>query len=191
MAKIIVGIQGDAGSTNERACKLFAEKFGWEDLEIQYLISTENVLRALEAGKIDYGTFAWGSSRSGLVRETQIAVGKFNFQKIDEKTLKLDHALLRNASIDLNKPVKVYSHPHALREHEPFLVKEFDKVELIEEIDTAVAASKLHDNAYPENSLVIAPISCAEIYKLDVHMSDLPTNNGYFVNIYLVQKTSK
>lgn len=188
MSKIIIGIQGDIGSTNERACNFFARKYGWKDFEINYLISTEKVLSALKKDEINYGTFAWESSRGGLVSETQEAIKKYNFQKIDEEKFQLDHAILHNSKIDKSKSVQIYSHPQALKEHKPFLIKEFQNPKLIEEVDTAIAAKKLQNNEYPSNSVIIAPISCANIYDLDIYLSDLPTNNGYITTIYLVQK---
>ena len=99
----IIGIQGDKGSANEVACKDFCEKKGISDYKIKYLISTENVLRELNQGKIDLGTFAYKSSRGGLVQETQIAIQKYTFHKIDELDLKIEHALLGIRKLPKNK----------------------------------------------------------------------------------------
>ena len=188
MKKVVIGIQGDIGSTNERACLEFAKKHVWAEFEIKYLITTERVLEALEKGEIDYGTFAW-ESRAGIVKESEEAAKRFNFNKVDEVNLTLDHALLKSEEIDKSKTVQIYSHPQALKEHKSFLEKEFPNLELVEDIDTAVAASKLSQGEYPDNSLIIAPIACAEIYGLGVYMSDLPTNQGYWVIIYLASRS--
>lgn len=187
MKEIQVGIQGGIGSTNERACRFFAEKHHWQKYDILYLITTERVLEALHRGEIDFGTFAWESSRKGLVEETQEAIKKYDFQKIDEEKFQLDHALLSRESIDTSKTVHIFSHPMALEEHRIFLEKEFPNLKMIDEIDTALAAEKLKKGEYPENSLVIAPLSCAEIYGLGVYISDLPTNAGYITTIYLAK----
>jgi len=130
MSKITIGIQGDIGSTNERACNFFAQKYGWKDFEIKYLISTEKVLSGLEKNEINCGTFAWESSNGGLVHETQEAIKKYNYKKIDEEKFKLDYAILKNSKIDKSKIVQIYSHPQALKEHKPFLIKEFQNLEL-------------------------------------------------------------
>lgn len=188
MRTITIGIQGDMGSTNERAARFFANKYHWHDIKIKYLVSTENVLRALNEGEIDYGTFAWKSSRGGLVEETQKAIKRYPYNKIDEQAFQLDHALLANAKIDSSRLVTVYSHLQALKEHEPFLVNKFPKIKLAKEIDTAVAAKKLSNNEYPSNSLIIAPIACAAIYNLKIYLENLPTNKGYLTTIYLAQK---
>ncbi len=188
MKKLLIGIQGGPGSTNERACIFFAKKYGWDNFQIKYLISTENVLGSLNKDEVDYGTFAWGSSRAGLVEETQEAIEKYSYQKIDEESFELNHALLQKSPIDKSKPVTIYSHQQALKEHKPFLEKEFVNPKLVEEIDTAIAAKKLSMNEYPPNSLVVAPITCKDIYNLNVYMESLPTNQGYLTTIYLVKK---
>lgn len=187
---LTVGIQGGKGSTNERACLFFAKKHGWKDFKIKYLITTEHVLRALNDGDIDYGTFAWESSY-GLVEETQSAIKKYKYAKIDEQDFHPDHALLCNSKIDSDKPVKIFSHPQALKQHAPFLEKEFKKAELVPEIDTAIAAEKMKNGEYPNNSLVIAPINCAKIYALKVYIKNIPTNDGYLTKIYLVKGRKK
>lgn len=76
-----IGIQGDKGSTNERACFSLLQNTNWKNSNIQYLITTENVLKSLERGDIQYGTFAWKSSRSGFVAETQKAIQNILLKK--------------------------------------------------------------------------------------------------------------
>lgn len=191
MDKITIGIQGDIGSTNERACYFFIKKHNWQNFEIKYLISTENVLKALNENKINYGTFALKSSKSGFVQETQKVIKKYKYKQIDKELFQLDHALLQNSKIDKTKIVKIYSHPHALKEHEPFLRKEFKNIELKNEIDTAIAAQKLQNKKYNANSLVIAPLSCAKIYNLQTYLSELPTNKGYLTEILLVENPKR
>lgn len=185
---IQIGIQGSKGSTTERACVFFTELLGIMHYETQHLISTENVLHALNKNEIDYGVFAWESSRAGLVQETQEAIKKYAFVKITEQDFQIDHALLTNAHIDNTQTVHVYSHPQALKEHFNFLLSEFADIKLVDEVDTAVAAKRLSEHQYPKNSVVIAPIACGRIYGLDVYHDNLPFNQGYFTKIYFVKK---
>ena len=186
--KLKIGIQGNKCSTNEKACYFFANKYNWKNFEIIYCTSSERVLSALENNKIDYGTFAWKSSRNGLVDETQAALERYCYEKIDEVELQIDHALLCKSKISKNKLVRIISHDQALKEHRPFLEKEFPYLRLESEIDTALAARKMQDELYPENSLIIAPIGCAKIYGLNVFLNYLPTNKGYMTTIYLIRK---
>lgn len=185
---IRIGIQGDSGSTNERAAKHFASGHNWTDCEILPLRTTEKVLSALHKGSIDYGTFAWESSRAGLVQETQEAIRKYTFHKRDEVKLQIDHCLLSTGQILHNNLIRVFSHPQAIKEHRGFLEKYFQEIELHEEVDTAYAANKLRSGDYPTNSIVIAPKACAEVCGLDVYFDDLPSNRGYWTRILLVSK---
>lgn len=187
MIHIRIGIQGGKGSMNEEAVRAFAEKRGWKDVYIHYLITTERVLCALEDGKIDYGVFAWKSSRAGIVKESALAIEKFSFIKEDEVTLQINHALLSFGKIDEAKKINIYSHPQALKEHGSFLLSRFPSAKLIEEKDTALSAEKLSKGEYPENSLVIAPVGCAVEYGLSIYESNLPTNEGYETSFFLVR----
>lgn len=186
MGKIRIGIQWDIWSTNERACKYFAEKHWWDNLEIKYLISTENVLKALKNKDIDYWTFAWKSSKAWLVSETQEAIKKYEYKKIDSNDFFPDHVVYSAWNIDKNKQINIYSHKQALLEHKPFLDSQFPDIQYNEEIDTGIAAKKLAQSSYWENSLVIAPINCWELFWLNTYISDLPTNKWYFTTLYLV-----
>lgn len=185
---LIIGIQGDKGSANELACRQFCEKREIRDYEIKYLISSENVLRELNEGKIDLGTVAYKSSRGGLVEETQKAMGKYDFQKIGEIILEIEHVLLGTKKFPKSDYKKIISHPQALLEHKEFLQKEYPQAELIAAEDTAVAARKLKAGEYGEDALAIALKSCAEIYGLEIIEENLPANVGYETTFWLVEK---
>lgn len=185
---IKIGIQGDVGSCNEQVCLRFCQLRGVEDFEIQYLITTENVLRELNQGKIDLGTFAYKSSRGGLVQETQEAMTKYDFKKVDEMDFNVEHALLGLKKMEKNYYSKIISHPQALIEHEGYLNKKFAHCELVAAEDTAIAARRMKDGEYGEDVLVIALKNCAEIYGLEIVEADLPANEGYVTNFWLVEK---
>ena len=183
-----IGIQGELGSSNHEAAQAFIKKHHFENPQIVPLRSTLRVLETLHAKEIDYGTFAWESSRAGLVEETQEAIKKYTYNKVDELKLPIKHLLLNRKStpIDLQSRVSVYSHPQALKEHRDFLESFFSDIELIEEADTGYAAMQLSNGNYPPNSLVIAIKTCAEIYQLETFKESLPSNEGYWTRILLV-----
>lgn len=185
---IKVGIQGEIGSSNFRAAHYFASRCSWNQYEIIPLCTTNRVLTALHEGSIEFGTFAWESSRAGLVTETQEAIQNYQFTKLEEVKLEIDHALLSRQEIDLTAPVKIFSHPQALKEHKIFLKQKFPCVEFFDEAGTAYAAQRLQGGEYPENSLVIAPKGCADVYDLQIYSSDLPSNKGYWTRFFLVSQ---
>lgn len=168
------------------AGEIFAQKYGWKNWGKVYCTSTKNVLKALQEGEVEYGVFAWASQRGGLVEETKEAIQHFSFHKKDEVTISIHHAIFCNGEIDLKKTVLVYSHPQALKEHAPSLLKIFPHHQAYTEEDTALAAEKLQKGVYPNNSVVIAPIACQKIYPLSVFLPDIPTNEGYRTTFWLV-----
>jgi len=187
---INVGIQGGLGSNNERAGKIFKERQKFPRTVFEYLYTSEKVLEAVFKEEIDFGVFAVKST-SKLVEETQLALqklGKENFEIIDKTILDLDHVLLENESINATQEVLIFSHPQALLEHEDFLKTLFPKLKLCPEIDTALAGKFLKQGKYPENSLVITPRECAEIWDLKIHTDHLPTKNPYRTEFWLVRK---
>lgn len=184
-----IGIQGGRGSANEQACLAFCRRQNILDFRIAYLISTEAVLVALERGCIALGVFAVSSSRGGLVAETQEALPKHQFEKIDEIQLSIKHVLLAKELYPKNFYQKIISHPQALKEHEIYLKQAYPQAELVEAEDTALAAQRLSEGKYGVDALVIALKSCAEIYNLKIIESDLPANQGYQTLFYLVKKS--
>jgi len=191
--KIKIGIQGEIGSNNHRAAILFAEKHEWSDYTIVPLLGTKNVLSAVESEKVDFGIFAWESSSGGVVKESQQAVKEISFTKVDEIFLDIQHALLikKGDAVNHESVVHVFSHPQALLEHDFHLKTVFSKFEAHPASDTASAAKLLASDQYPDNSIVISPPICAEIYNLDILENDLPYESDSWTHFYLVQKNNK
>ncbi len=119
---MIIGIQGDEGSGNKRACIEFCKRNCINDYKIKYLSSAENVLKELNEDKINFGTFAV-KSRSRSVKETQEAIKKYYFEKIDEVSLEIDYVLLGLKKLNKKEYLKIISHPQALNEHKKYLLK--------------------------------------------------------------------
>ena len=81
---VTYGIQGGKGSFNEEAVMHYLAHAGAKKYKIKYLYTAENVLRALNAGEIDFGQFAIQNSVGGVVDETVSAMAKYKF-KINEQ----------------------------------------------------------------------------------------------------------
>lgn len=186
---MIIGIQGDKGSSNEKVCIEFCKRNNIKSYKIKYLISTENVLKELNENQIDLGTFAI-KSRIGLVQETQEAIKKYDFKKIDEISLEMDHVLLGIKKLNKKEYTKIISHPQALKEHKKYMLNTYPNVKLIEAVDTAYSARKLKECKYDDNTLIIAPKACVKIYDLKIIENNLPSNKGYITTFYLVKKSA-
>ena len=182
-----IGIQGDKGSNNEKACLEFCKRQKITDYKIKYLISTENVLKNLQEEKIDFGVFAYKTMRKGLVAETEEAMKKYSFTKVNEVEIEMNMALLAKKQMKKSDFQFVYSHPQALEENVDYLKQAYPQADLIAAQDTALAARKLQKGKYDDYSLVIAPIECASIYNLEILEADLPANKGYFTTFWMVK----
>ena len=81
---------------------------------------------------------------------------------------------------------EIHSHQQALRQCKDFLSEHFWTRPLIEEDDTAEAARRLSQGKLPKTAGVIANISCANLYGLDIlqeSIHDLKHNLTLFLGI--------
>ncbi|RMG68881.1 MAG: hypothetical protein D6715_01060 [Calditrichaeota bacterium] len=184
-----IAIQGERGSTNEQAIEVLARKHNWQDCTILYAVSTDGVFRALHSGEADLGTFAIRTTRGGWVKESLEAIFRFNFCKLDQIEVPIDHVLLYWGRFDPGEKVTVVSHPQAIKVHRSFLIGQFPEVRFQQEADTGLAAKKLKEGRYPKNTLIIAPRSCARLYNLPVLSIHLEKNRGYRAIIWLVGRS--
>ena len=71
-----IGIQGIEGSFSEEAAKSYCNKFDIKEFELDYLISSMNVLDGLTSEAIDIGIFAMENAQGGVVIESVEALAK-------------------------------------------------------------------------------------------------------------------
>ena len=65
-----IGIQGIAGSFSEEAAGSYCNKFDIKEFELDYLVSSMNVLNSLTSKTIDIGIFAMENAQGGVVIES-------------------------------------------------------------------------------------------------------------------------
>jgi len=174
---MIIGIQGDEGSWNEKACEQFCEQKNIESYEIKYLLSTQNVLRALESGKIDLGIFAV-SSQGVAVDETEEVIGNYKFVKVDEIFLNISLVTL-GYDFPRDDVKQVLGHSQAFK----FVKKEINLL-----YPEAVFAPVDGKNMFEElknNNIVIGNKMYQEIYGLKV-FDELQTE--YSTTFFIVKQ---
>lgn len=179
-----IGISGARGSFSEEAARTYATKNKLQKSEIEYLVSVENVLSALEEGKIDLGIFPIENSNGGIVIEAvhAMAAHRFRIKKIFE--IDVHHNLLvrRGATSDAVKTVT--SHDQAIKQCRMYLKRRWPRVKIKEYADTAKAAEDLASGKLPASTAVIASRAAAEIHKLDIleeSIQDLKFNYTSFI----------
>lgn len=179
-----IGISGVRGSFSEEAAHTYVRKQGIKKHTIEYLVSVENVLAALERGDIDLGIFPIENSNGGIVIEAvhAMAAHRFAVKKMFEIDVHQNLLVRKGTTADAIK--KIVSHDQALKQCRMYLKRMWPKVKLEEYADTAKAAADLATGKLSASTAVIASRAAAHEYKLDVleeSIQDLKFNYTSFV----------
>jgi len=178
-----IGISGARGAFSEEAARTYAEKEGIE-IELEYLVSVEAVLSALEEGRIETGIFPIENSNGGIVIEAvhAMAAHRFKVQKMFE--IDVHQNLLVKKGINAEQISMITSHDQALKQCRMYLKRKWPGVDIEEYVDTAKAAADLAAGVLSDNTAVIASRTAAEIYGLEIldeSIQDLKFNYTSFV----------
>ncbi len=183
---IQIGIQGAEGSFSEQAAKKFVENQKIKKYSIEYLISSDGVLNAVENGKIDYGIFAMENAQGGVVLESVEALCKYTCKIVEMFHIPIKQNLLGKKGVKIEDITEIHSHRQALRQCKEYLVENFWSKPLIQEDDTAEAARRLAEDEIPNTAAVIASEHCAYKYGLEIlkeSIHDLKNNLTLFISI--------
>jgi len=179
-----IGISGVKGSFSEEAARAYAKKANIRKFDIEYLISVENVLSALEQGTIDLGIFPIENSTGGVVTEAIEGMAKHNFKLKKMFDIDIRQNLLVRKRVTRKNIRTITSHEQALRQCKGYLKKHWRGTKLKEYEDTAKAAEDLAKGKLPKSTAVIASKAAADIYKLKIleaGIQDLKTNFTTFI----------
>lgn len=184
MSKVSIGVMGARGSFSEEAGHFYAKKIGLIDYGLEYLVSAENVLTAVQEGKVDKGIFPIENSNGGIVIEAVHAMAGHLFTIETMFEIDVHHNLLVKKGVTADSITKITSHDQAIKQCRMYLKRKWPSVEIEVYIDTATAAKDLAEGRLPETVAVIAPKICAELYDLDIleeSIQDLKFNYTSFV----------
>ena len=181
-----VGVQGLEGSFSEQAAEFYCDKFNINDFELDYLVSSMNVLNSLSDKKIDVGIFAMENAQGGVVIESVEALAENKCKIVDMFYVEISQNLMARDNISLGEIEEIHSHEQALKQCKDYLAEKFWSKKLVETDDTAKSAQDLSLDKLPNNAAVIASKQCAEKYGLsiiehDVH--DLKKNLTLFLAV--------
>ncbi|NLM21492.1 MAG: bifunctional chorismate mutase/prephenate dehydratase [Peptococcaceae bacterium] len=158
----VIGFQGLAGSFSEQAVR---EYFG-DRVATSCFTGFEDVCKALEDWKIDYGVLPLENSFTGGITEIYDLLTAYDFYIVGEKIVKVDHNLLVNQGTGLEAIREVISHPQAFLQCSNYL-RLHPEWELISCSNTAVSAKMLGESANSRRA-VIASKRAAELYGLHI-----------------------
>jgi prephenate dehydratase len=168
-----IGIQGIEGSFSEEAAKSYCSKFDIKKFELDYLISSMNVLDGLTSEAIDIGIFAMENAQGGVVIESVEALAKNQCKIIDMFYVEISQNLLAKDGIALGDIEEIHSHEQALKQCKDYLAEKFWSKKLVEKDDTAKAAQDLAEGRLSDNTAVIASKNSAQKYGLNIIESDI------------------
>ena len=114
---VSLGVMGIRGSFSEEAALEYARDNNLGEVEIVELLTTEKVLRAVEAGDIDIGIFALENSNGGVVYESVYAMAAHRFRVVDLFEIDVNHTLLVHPSLPGRESIeRIASHQQAIRQ---------------------------------------------------------------------------
>ena len=179
-----IGISGAKGSFSEEAAREYAKKNKIRKFSLDYLISVENVLSALENGTIDLGIFPIENSTGGVVTEAIRGMANHNFTINQLFDIDIHQNLLVRKGVSREKIKTITSHEQALKQCKDYLKEHWRGTKINEYEDTAKAAEDLAKGKLPPSTAVIASSTAAKLYKLeilDASIQDLKKNFTTFI----------
>ena len=184
--KLIVGIQGGAGSFNEEAARYYLSRTPEIEFELRYLHTSENVLRALYEGEVDRGQFAIHNSIGGVVGESVQAMANYRFRIVEEYAIKISHALMISPGVDFNKVDTIMTHPQVLKQCKTNLEKKYERLKQTsgegDLVDHAKVAELMAQGKLPHNIATMGSKVLAKIHGLQIVEENLQDLNENFTS---------
>jgi prephenate dehydratase len=186
-----IGISGAKGSFSEEAARTYIHKHALKRSHIDYLISVENVLEALESGIIDLGIFPIENSTGGIVIEAVHAMAKHRFVIKKLFAIEVHQNLLVRRGEKAEKITTVTSHDQAIKQCRMYLKRVWPKVKVVEYADTAKAAADLASGVLSRSTAVIASRAAAACYDLDILEESIQDLKFNFTNFIVAERLKK
>ena len=194
-ANTIIGIQGGQGSFNEQAAKIWAAS-NEETIvnpKIEYLYTSENVMRALEAGEIDLGTCALHNAIGGIVDESIHALAEHRVKVAAKLAIEITHSLMKKKGVELGAINTIYAHPQVFAQCRQNLATNYPDLSLVsgegDMIDTAVAAKALAEGKLPDSVAILGPEILADLYDFDVVIRNQQDQKNNFTTFLILSRS--
>ncbi len=167
-----VACQGVEGAYTQSACdRLF------NNGEITYYKTWEDVFSSVENGDCKYGVVPLENSTAGTVNAVYDLLGKYKFYIVRSLKLKIYHSLLVKRGTELKNIKEVVSHEQALQQCSKYISSLNVKTTVFS--NTAAAAEYVAKSGRDDIAAIGSP-DCAELYNL-VNINDdiMNTDNNY------------
>ncbi|PVU89407.1 hypothetical protein BB561_005370 [Smittium simulii] len=184
--KVQVAFLGPIGTFCHQAAK---KKFGDSVSFVPYSNITD-VFEAVETSKIGYGVVPIENSIFGSVPMT---LDSFNSIKISKSTiilseiyLPLQQTLLSNS--ELKKITKIYSHPMAFGQCQPWLKNNLPDVQCVEVNSTALGAQI---SSLEPFSAAIANSMCSSLYNINILEQNISTRSDNTTRFLVISRSQQ
>ncbi|MBT4989302.1 MAG: prephenate dehydratase [Rickettsiales bacterium] len=173
-----IAFQGDHGAYQELACLKHFPNYTTFACK-----SFEDVFLNVENSKVKLGMIPIENSYVGRVSEIHNLLQRTQLHITGEYFFKINHCLATIESSNLEKIKTVISHPMALMQcHNK--INSYG-LEISNEINTAIAAKKLHNNPKSDIAVICSEVAC-KLYNLKIlqrNFQDDDNNYTHFVTI--------
>ncbi len=189
---VTIGIQGGIGSFNEEAVMDYIKRNNIIDYKIEYLHTTENVLRSLHVGDIDRGQFAIHNSVGGIVDESIQAMAKYKFSILEEFAIIISHALMTRKDTNFSEITTIMTHPQVFAQCKDTLSKKYTDLKKEsgtgELIDHALVAKNISEGKIPKNVATMGSKILAKIYDLQIVEDNLQDLHENYTSFLMVER---
>lgn len=190
--KIVFGIQGGKGSFNEEALNHYLKRNKINNYIIKYLYTSENVLKALHKGEIDFGQFAIHNSVGGIVGESIEALAKYKIRIKEQFAIKISHALMIRKDAVMKNVTIIMTHPQVLAQCKNSLLRKYPKLKKNsgekELVDHALVAKKMSEKKIAKNIATMGSKILAEIYDLKIVEDNLQDAKENYTSFLLAER---
>jgi prephenate dehydratase len=187
----MIGIQGGKGSFNEEAVQHFFKTLAGDTLYcVQYLYTSDQVMKAVVKGEVSRGQCALYNSVGGYVEETTTALEQYAVTVVESFDIKIAHALMIRPDQSLDQIDTVMCHPQVLAQCKHTLQAQYPHLKQTsgngEWIDNAKTAEALAKKILPDNVAIMGSRVLSTVYHLTViedNLQDATENFTRFIQV--------
>lgn len=177
-----LAVLGPRGSFSEEAAlNLIGSR-----LPLVYCSTTDEIIKLVEDGKVDYGLIPIENSINGTVLPVLDALLNHDVEVFGETKLEITHCLVAKRKLSLKDIKVIYSHPHAIAQCMNFINNYLSHAEIRYTSSTSDAI-KLLD----EYSAAIASENAARLNKLYILRKGIQDISKNITRFYLIRKRGK
>ncbi len=175
-----IAVLGPQGSfSDEMALKLVGSR-----LPLRYCSTTDEIIKLVESGSVDYGIVPIENSVNGTVLPVLDALMNHDVEVFGEAKLEVIHCLVARRKIDLRDVKTIYSHPQAVAQCMGFINNYLPNATIRYTSSTSDAAEMLDDY-----SAAIMSENAARYYRLHILRKGIQDLKGRNVTrFYLVRR---